>query len=291
MIWPLLPNERDLLSELFPQRNQAYGAAYFRKTYPTTLVHAFGVSLTFLGVALLGLHLKIRRPIPVEEHWCTDCGVLPDINLSGVYSKSVPVPSPPRYMRNDGGIYKFLPATYPERYTIAFVPPLVVPDSLLPDFTHNWHIVPDRSTTEGEAAEDEATGQSAQLSAALPEQAEGIPSVSPDLGQDSSTFEAWDVQHQPVFPSGMQGMMQYLHKNLRYPEAAHEANIGSQVVVSFVVDTDGSIGAVTVLRDPGYGLGQEVARVVAAMPRWSPGEANGQPVRVRFLLPVRFCIL
>lgn len=290
MVWPLFLNEGDLLSELFPQRNQAYGAAYFHKTYPGTLARAFGLSLTFFGVALLGLYLKIPRPVPVEEHWCTDCGVPPDINLTGVYPKSVPVPSPPRSMRNDGGIYKFLPATRPKRYTIAFTPPLLVPDSLLSDFTRNWHIVPERSTAEDEAADDETAGQSEQLSAALAEQVEDIPSANADIAQDSGVLEVWEVHRQPDFPGGKEALMEYLHKNLRYPEAARTECRSNLVVVSFVLNTDGRAETVRVLQDPGGGLGEEVVRVVSAMPRWSPGEANGQPVRVRFLLPVRFTL-
>jgi len=282
MVWPLPPSKGDVLSELFPQRNQAYGAAYFRKTYPGTLARAFCLSLTFLGVALLGLHLKIPHAAPVPEDWVTNCGFPPDIDPS-MYLKPVPVPSRPRYTGDDGNIYKFLPATRPERYMLAFVPPLVVPDSLLPDFSRFWYIVEDSTTADSAVA-----SQSEPVPTALFEQFEDIPAPNTDIEPDSCVFDSWDVQQQPAFPGGMQALMQYLYQNLRYPEAARTAGIGSQVVVSFVVDTDGNIGAVTVLQDPGGGLGEEVVRVVSVMPRWLPGEANGQPVRVRFLLPVRF---
>ena len=86
--------------------------------------------------------------------------------------------------------------------------------------------------------------------------------------------------------------MSYVYDNIKYPAIAREMGIEGMVVVSFVVDKDGSIVDLKILRDPGAGCGKEAARVVKLMNRlsqkWTPGKQRGQAVKVRYNLPVRF---
>ncbi|MBO7540440.1 MAG: energy transducer TonB, partial [Bacteroidales bacterium] len=79
-----------------------------------------------------------------------------------------------------------------------------------------------------------------------------------------------------------------LVENLNYPEKAKAEKITGKVYVSFVVEKDGSISNVKVLRDIGYGCGEEAVRVVKAMPRWKPGMQRGKNVRVQYTLPLNF---
>ncbi len=99
------------------------------------------------------------------------------------------------------------------------------------------------------------------------------------------------VSKKPEFPGGEEALMVYLAENLKYPRVALENNIQGIVVVRFVVDTEGRISSVEILKDIGGGCGAEAARVISSMPRWTPGEHNGVKVNVRFVLPVRFQLL
>ena len=105
---------------------------------------------------------------------------------------------------------------------------------------------------------------------------------------DEPTFIA--VEQMPEFPGGQEGLVNYLVENLNYPEKAKAKKITGKVYVSFVVEKDGSISNVKVLRDIGYGCGEEAVRVVKAMPRWKPGMQRGKNVRVQYTLPLNFQI-
>jgi protein TonB len=96
------------------------------------------------------------------------------------------------------------------------------------------------------------------------------------------------VEKMPEFPGGIAAMMNYFGKSIRYPLAAREQNIQGRVFLNFVVEKDGSISNVVVLRGIGGGCDEEAVRVVQEMPKWNPGLQNGKAVRVSFNLPVRF---
>ena len=98
------------------------------------------------------------------------------------------------------------------------------------------------------------------------------------------------VESMPEFPGGMKVLMNYLHENLKYPSLAKETGIQGRVFVAFVIETDGSISDVQVLRGIGGGCDQEAIRVVQNMPKWIPGKQRGIPVRVRFNLPIKFTL-
>ncbi|MDX1410485.1 MAG: energy transducer TonB, partial [Saprospiraceae bacterium] len=92
-----------------------------------------------------------------------------------------------------------------------------------------------------------------------------------------------------------QKLLEFIYANIQYPLVARENNIQGNVVLSFVVNRDGSIEQIQVLRDVGAGCGEEAVRVIKLMEqkgiKWIPGKQRGQPVRVQFLLPVKFKLL
>jgi periplasmic protein TonB len=98
------------------------------------------------------------------------------------------------------------------------------------------------------------------------------------------------VEDQPSFPGGEEARIRYLQENLRYPQMAREAGIQGTVFVTFVVERDGSVTDVRVIRGIGGGCDEEAIRVVRNMPRWQPGRQRGQPVRVQFNMPIRFVL-
>lgn len=96
------------------------------------------------------------------------------------------------------------------------------------------------------------------------------------------------VEQMPSFPGGISGLRTYLNQNTRYPAVAQENGVQGRVVVSFVVGKDGHISDVTVLRSVDPSLDKEAIRVVRNMPRWTPGRQGGEPVKVRYNVPVSF---
>ncbi len=104
--------------------------------------------------------------------------------------------------------------------------------------------------------------------------------------EDNKVFDV--VEQMPSFPGGTQALMKYLSDNVKYPVVAQENGVQGRVVVSFVVEKDGSITDVQVVRSVDPSLDREAARVVSSMPKWIPGEQNGTKVRVKFNVPVSF---
>ncbi len=98
------------------------------------------------------------------------------------------------------------------------------------------------------------------------------------------------VEQMPVFPGGTDKLMSYLSSNITYPVKAKQEGIQGRVFVSFVVEADGAVSNVKVLRGIGGGCDQEAIRVVSAMPKWTPGMQRGEAVRVRYNLPIKFTL-
>lgn len=96
------------------------------------------------------------------------------------------------------------------------------------------------------------------------------------------------VEQMPMFPGGDAALMSYLANNIHYPTVAAENGVQGGVVVGFVVERDGSITDVSVLRGVDPSLDREAMRVVKSMPRWTPGKQNGSAVRVKYQVPVAF---
>ncbi len=104
---------------------------------------------------------------------------------------------------------------------------------------------------------------------------------------DADVYEV--VENMPEFPDGgMPGLMKYLSANIRYPEAAHKDGTQGRVTVQFVVGKDGSIGDVKVIRGVDPTLDAEAIRVISSMPKWKPGTQKGEPVNVKYTVPVMF---
>ena len=96
------------------------------------------------------------------------------------------------------------------------------------------------------------------------------------------------VDEVPQFPGGFAGLMQYLSTNVRYPEDAKEAGTQGSVIVSFIVEKDGSISNARVTKPTYSSLDEEALRVISAMPKWTPGKQNGEAVRAKYSVPVTF---
>jgi len=127
------------------------------------------------------------------------------------------------------------------------------------------------------------------------------PSIDPDVTPSDNRPEPtiptpekqaprlW-VEEMPEFPGGNEAMTTFLMNNLKYPEDAKEIGITGKVYITFVVETDGSITDVKIIRGIGSSCDEEAVRVVKSMPNWVPGKQNNIPVSVRFNLPIKFVL-
>jgi protein TonB len=98
------------------------------------------------------------------------------------------------------------------------------------------------------------------------------------------------VDEYPEFVGGMKAFSKYIQRTLRVPSAALEEGINGKVFVSFVVEKDGSITDVTLMKGIGFGCDEEALKVIKKSPFWKPGRNNGKPVRVRYNVPINFII-
>ena len=96
------------------------------------------------------------------------------------------------------------------------------------------------------------------------------------------------VEEMPQFPGGEGKLMEYVAKNIKYPQIARETGIQGRVFVGFVVEPDGSISNVKLLRGIGGGCDEEAMRVIKSLPKWKPGKQRGKAVRVSYQIPVFF---
>lgn len=115
---------------------------------------------------------------------------------------------------------------------------------------------------------------------------EVIAQPEPPKEEETKVFDV--VEQMPTFPGGTGALMQYLSSNIRYPAVAEENGVQGRVILQFVVEKDGSITDVKVLKSVDPSLDKEAIRVTKSMPKWIPGKQNGSAVRVKYTLPVVF---
>jgi protein TonB len=264
---------RDMLDIIFANRNKAYGAYKLRREYPKYLTRAFLLAIGLVVVVFaapiimqaVGDLIPKEKPVDVVA----ELGPPPDIDPN-----NPPPPPPPP------------PPTPPPptRSTVKFVPPVIKKDEEVQEEEQKAvdEILDKKEDigTEDKKGNDEA-----------PPTVDEAPSLDPVIEApkvEEKTYEMFDIQKEPSFPGGQQEMYKWLAKNVEYPEMAKEAGISGQAVVTFVVGKDGSIRDVAIVKDPGGGCGKAVKTTVEKMPKWSPGEANGHPVKVRYTLPFKF---
>ena len=112
--------------------------------------------------------------------------------------------------------------------------------------------------------------------------------VLPPQQKDDKVFT--EVEHAPDFPGGVNKFYQFLQQNIKYPTEARNKKIEGKVFVTFIVEKDGSLSGIKIIRDPGAGCGNEALRVMKLSPKWNAGVQNGHKVRVQYTLPISFTL-
>lgn len=114
------------------------------------------------------------------------------------------------------------------------------------------------------------------------------PTEKADASQTDTDETVINPETMPSFPGGTAALLQYLMKNMKYPQYCREHGIKGKVIVSFIVNTDGSLTDITVVSPVDKLLDEEAVRVISNMPKWNPGTQRGKPVRVKYSVPVNF---
>jgi protein TonB len=264
---------RDMLDIIFTDRNKAYGAFQLRREYPKRLGRAllFGLGLIILFFLFPYIMQVVGSLAPKEKPFDVEAKLGPPPDIDPNNPPPPPPPPPPT-------------PPPPVRSTVKFVPPVVKKD--------------EEVQQEKPPAQDELKDKKEDIGK---ETKKGNDEAAPSINDHASelvveapppppekTYEMFDIQKPPSFPGGDQELMKFLAKNIEYPALAKENNIQGVVALTFVVGKDGSVNDVQIIKDIGGGCGKEAVRVVKSMPKWNAGEANGNPVKVRFTLPVRF---
>lgn len=263
----------DALEIVFAHRNKAYGAYQLRRAYPGYLARALGIGflLILTGLVLPALLSAVSGAFPAFAEKESEITLGPPPELE---KREVPLPATPK---------TFIPPPLAQE---RFVPPVVMRDNEARDEVPP--VVDNLVNTKDKIGAIDQEGKAEGPPEDIRNSDFGGVIEHPAPPAEDKVYEFMDVNKMPGFPGGEKELFAFLANNIKYPVMARESGIQGMVALSFVVDKNGNITDVTALKEVGGGCTKEAIRVVQMMPRWNPGEANGNPVKVRFVLPIRF---
>jgi protein TonB len=245
---------------VFKNRNKEYGSYFLRKKYRRYLTISLLIGFITIGAVvaypLINAYINKERLVREKEK---EVGV----NIENLKQEELPPPPPP--------------PPPPEQMVekVKFTAPVVVDDTTIETGLATQDDLSSKANTEVPTEEVEVEMKD-----------EGPKVIETPVQAEIFTV----VEEQPGYPGGEEARISFLQQNIKYPEEAKELGIQGRVFVTFVVEVDGSISDVRVLRGIGGGCDEEAIRVVRAMPKWVPGKQRGVPVRVQFNLPIKFTL-
>lgn len=260
----------DWIDMVFEGRNKKYGAYQLRSENPKTTTKAL-----FIGVALFSVAIAI----PVVKNFIPELKADKEESIDKVI-QVVDLPPPPA---------EELPPPPP--------PPPVEQQQAPKSVVEEVKFKPLEVKKKEEVVEEPPTKEKLEIADPSSRNAEASPTGDINIGKpsgdldkgveapDNNVYNSAGLQVQPEYPGGMKEFYNYVNRSFRIPEI--DQDMTAKIYVSFVVEKDGSMTAIKVLRDPGYGLGKEAERVLKSMKKkWSPGIQNGKPVRASYNLPI-----
>ena len=257
---------------VFEGKNQAYGAYQLRKN--TGKRNLWSIFIMLIAAAVIAAVVGANAIISAAGEG--DADIAADVNLSALAEKKPEV--------EDKAPVKIEEAKPVEQVksSIKFVPPVVKEDK---DVHEDKELKSQDELNETKTALGgfDVKGNTDDADAQVLKAVEEVAQPEPKPAEDK-IFDV--VEQAPTFKEG--DVRAWLAKNMQYPPIAAENGISGRVVVGFVVERDGSISHVQVLRGVDPSLDKEAVRVVKSMPKWNPGMQNGSPVRVKYNVPVQF---
>jgi len=242
---------------IFESRNKEYGAYFIRKSYDKNVAKASMIVMLFLSFVLGVIHVASLRPVEIktptsvdkEGNWVDPPTIIPD----------------PPIKRRDTKAEQAVNRDLLERVVMHEVEPTPV------------------KPLETTSVRQEETGTGSPTEGI---ESGGRDAVTPVIVDPPKIIDFAEVM--PEYQGGMSAMMKFLQKNLKYPASARRMAIEGTVFVRFVVNSDGDVVNVEVIKGISAVLDNEARHVIASMAKWKPGLQHGAPVNVRMVLPIKF---
>lgn len=246
------------LEIVFEGRNKIYGAYELRKTNSKTSLRALIIGSLLFAIAISAPLIISLIPDSSDEDLTLDTKIttvkLPPKEKP---KENLPPPPPPP----------------PKVDQVKFVKPVVAKADEVTEEPPKIEEIKDKKL----GAETIKGDPDAELTV------EPVGNGPADVVEDTNIYSSAGIEVKPDFPGGIEKFYKYVGNNYRAPE---EEGLKGKVYVTFVVEKDGSLTDIKVIRDIGYGTGQEAIRVLKKCPKWNPGEQNGKKVRVLYSLPI-----
>ena len=259
----------DWIALVFEGRNQEYGAFDLRHLSNKRHRRAIIIAFVLFTIGICSPTI-IKKVMPKGRERNVEVTTLANLKLEDAAPekpKEIYIPPPP------------------VRSTIKFTAPVIKPDEEIP--------AEEQMKTQDELNKTDITIGAADV--------KGVDTLPPDLsgleadaqGQQIVEVETLPfalVEEQPIFPGGEDALLAFIQKTTRYPDEAIEAGVSGRVFIGFVIDTNGKVTNVKLLRGISRALDEEALRVIRLMPDWMPGRQNGHTVRVSYSVPVNFVL-
>lgn len=263
--------KQEWIDVVFSSRNKAYGAYELRRDNSKNTVKALVIAIV-LFVFIISLPTIINKikgliPKPDQKVKITDVVLLPPPPVDQTKKPPPPPPEPPK----------------PKVDQVRFPPPVVKPDNEVrekePPTVKELQVAdPGQKDQKGDPNADIRIDEPV-----------GNSDIKQVVEADPNQIFT-SVEQVPEFPGGLDKFGAYLGKSIRYPAVARENGTQGRVIVTFVVEKDGSLTDIKVTRGIGSGCDEEAVRVLKNSPKWKPGIQNGRPVRVQYSVPISFTL-
>ena len=260
---------------VFEGRNKEYGAYVLRKDTGKRNLK----SMLIVFAAIIAIMAAVAAKVAIENAFPKKVAMETDVELSKLAQKK------------EAKVEKKAPVKVEEqkvvekvKSSVKFTPPVIKKDSEVKpeEELKSQEDLNKTKTAIGSfdvKGNDEAGGEVLKAK-------EVIAQPEPPKEEETKVFDVVEVM--PAFPGGQGALFEWLSKNIKYPVVAEENGVQGRVIVTFVVERNGSITDVQVVKSVDPSLDKEAVRVVKAMPHWIPGKQNGSAVRVKFTVPVTF---
>jgi protein TonB len=258
------------LDLVFDNRNKNYGAYELRQHYAGNMLRAMGITFSVIAV-LCGACIVLSKPkqfVHITEV-INNPYVMPPIVAPPV--KKVEPPAAPK------------PERAPEPIkSIKDVPPVVTADNLAQKPVKNIEL---NNTAIGQTTSLQGKGGD---NIDIPDNNNGDGGTGTAPEPDNSIHNLGGLDFMPEPVGGATAWAKFLNKNLRFPPVAQEDGVSGRVILSFIIEKNGTLSNITVDRPAGHGFDEEALRVLKLAKAWKPGMQNGQPVRVKYSIPINF---
>jgi protein TonB len=263
--------KQEWLELVFEKRNKEYGAYYLRQHYADTMIRVMGVTFSFILIAAITSGIIIRSDTTVPLIKSTD------VVLSR-YSQPIVIPPKKEIHQTKPQAAKPVPPVTMQK----FVPPVVTSEPITAE-------PPKISELTGPIGQENVKVPGTDGQANLDANAgKGTGEEGIGKGMDNGVHTTAGLEVMPEPYGGATAWAKFLHKNLKYPYEAFDKSKEGNVWVSFIIEKDGRLSSLVVEHGAGFGMDEEALRVLKLAPAWKPGIQNGQPVRVKYTLPLSF---